>query len=176
MPSYARTAITSLCRLGNDRVLVCAGPSQDILALDAKSGEVVWKIERIWEFERGFVGPSVWRHFVGRFGFREGEEKIDEQKRKDAAATSRIIGGPVVVPFGKENRIFVAVSKRENFGGYASDCVVYEVADDGKPIALVNMPRSVIGSDYVIADGGIVWRCDKDAMARLVSSERVYLG
>jgi hypothetical protein len=81
-----------------------------------------------------------------------------------------------VVPFGKEKRIFVAVSKRENFGGYSSDCVAYEVAEDGKPIALVNMPRNVIGSDFIVADGGVVWRCDKDAIVRLVPSEREFMG
>jgi hypothetical protein len=122
MPDYASSDIQHLQWLGDD-VLVCAGEKDDILCLSA-AGKTKWKIERIWEFERGFTGPSVWSHHIGPFRRsswdlpRDDAEQTDDEKtperRKQADEIRKslakqreefnrqfecaIVGGPVVIP------------------------------------------------------------------------------
>jgi hypothetical protein len=69
-PGGPRFAFAGLSLLvpHRDRLIVCAGSAEAILCLRVADGEVQWKTERLWEFRRGFVGPSVWDHFIGRFG------------------------------------------------------------------------------------------------------------
>ena len=99
-PDYAQSDVQGLSLL-DEHLIVCAGSLQDILCLDAQKGEIIWKCERIWEFQRGFIGPSVWQHFVGR----EGKYDIDSSDTLDPKAVEQfnknwncaIIGGPVIV-------------------------------------------------------------------------------
>ncbi|MEZ6194799.1 MAG: hypothetical protein R3F20_03580 [Planctomycetota bacterium] len=66
-PDHASSATTPVAWMG-ESLLVCAEALQPLVCLKAGTGETEWQLERIWEFERGFTGPSVFAHFVGRFG------------------------------------------------------------------------------------------------------------
>jgi len=159
------------------------------MRLKSGSGEVLWIVERIWEFERGFIGPSVWSHFVSRFGndeLRFGEDRVD------AAATRtfsnrwecNVIGGPIVVNlkpsesrYSGNAHIFVAVSKasaerdRGAWASYLSDCIVYELSDDGEPLSMVTLPRLVDGSNVKTDAEAIIWNCQNNAAAKLQASD-----
>lgn len=138
-PDYSHPYIRGLSWLEGS-VLVCAGAAQDLVLLDPwREGEELWRLERIWELKRGFIGPSVWSHYISRFGLddpprvpddvpeairehverslREYEETL-ERARKDAEEryVGAIVAGPVVSyydggdPYSSGSRFFVAVS------------------------------------------------------------------
>ncbi len=44
------------------------------MCVSLADGKERWSIERIWEFDRDFIGPSVWSHEIRRFGRDELEE------------------------------------------------------------------------------------------------------
>jgi hypothetical protein len=66
-PDYAVSTLQSLNWLGKN-LLVCAGPRQDLICLDSALGKEIWRLERVWEYERGFTGPSVWENHISPFG------------------------------------------------------------------------------------------------------------
>jgi hypothetical protein len=66
-PDYAISSVQSLNWVGK-HLLVCAGPRQDLLCLDRAKGKEIWRLPRVWEFDRGFTGPSVWSNHLSRFG------------------------------------------------------------------------------------------------------------
>jgi hypothetical protein len=76
MPDYAGSSVHHLSWLG-DGLLVCAGEKDAIVILDG-AGAIKRKVERIWEYQRGFIGPSVWSHFISRFGFDSMAESMAE--------------------------------------------------------------------------------------------------
>jgi hypothetical protein len=118
-PDYAEDYLRPLQPMG-EAVLVCAGPLDDILCLEAASGKERWRLPRVWEFDRGFVGPSVWSHFIGRFGMsasdldiaegrrtegfvapeyaKEVKAKVEAARAAAARRTCAIIAGPIPVP------------------------------------------------------------------------------
>ena len=49
-------------------ILVCLGERDALVCLSAADGKVRWRIPAIWEYERGFIGPSVFEHYIERFG------------------------------------------------------------------------------------------------------------
>lgn len=74
-------------------IVVNAGPTEDILALDAHTGEVKWQTPRLWEYQRGFYGPSVWSYYISRFGLKpqfhgESNPKSTESKVSNSSAES----------------------------------------------------------------------------------------
>jgi len=107
-------------------LVVCGGPLDDIVALEVDSGELLWTMPRIWEIRRGFTGPSVWAHHLGRYGFADWElSRIDrempptatkaEKEYEDAwrrtvaqakesikSETNSIVAGPFIVPTGRQ--------------------------------------------------------------------------
>lgn len=140
-PDYAAEAVEPLVAVGTN-VLVCAGSLEEMICLEMEGGKEVWRVPRVWEFRRGFIGPSVWTHYIGRYGMEdldvkaalEGPEKgqkiapeyLEELKKAVNDAKARIeteenasIAGPVVVPAGKglddeaKYSIFVAVARSQ---------------------------------------------------------------
>jgi len=69
-PSLSNADIQRLTHLGSN-VLVAAGPKEDLLLVQPSDGKTVWGVPRLWEYRRGFIGPSVWSYFLGRFGFED---------------------------------------------------------------------------------------------------------
>jgi hypothetical protein len=65
-------SIESLAFVANhhndDLILVCPGECEAITCLAAADGKVRWRIPAIWEYERGFIGPSAFEHYIERFG------------------------------------------------------------------------------------------------------------
>jgi hypothetical protein len=52
----------------DDVILVCPGERNAVVCLAATDGKVCWRMPAIWEYERGFIGPSVFEHYIERFG------------------------------------------------------------------------------------------------------------
>jgi hypothetical protein len=164
--------VRPLTRLGRD-VRVCAGPVDNLVCLARDTGEPLWTLPRVWEYERGFIGPSVWQHTLTRGGRDVFEDKDD----KPVPATGRrqaAVGGPVVVDGGEGGggaRVFVAVAKGPaRFAEYLSECVVYEVSARGTPVGVVTLPRMVRGGQAVVHNGGVVWACQGGGFVRLAPS------
>jgi len=177
-PDKVQPDVQPLTRLGDD-ILVCAGPVQDLLCLKSDTGERLWRTERVWEFERGFIGPSVWQHFIARGGVNDMDKKVEapkDEKEENLPPTRQyaIVGGPVVVEIAKgrdraaSRSIFVAVAKGPaRYAEYLSDCVIYELGADGKPLRMVTVPRMVRGGSYQVQKDGLVWACTGGAFVKL---------
>jgi hypothetical protein len=80
----------------NDLILVCPGERDPVVCLAAADGKVCWRIPAIWEYERGFIGPSVFEHYIERFGLDsivvyaakspvlpDDEEEIDREQLRE---------------------------------------------------------------------------------------------
>ena len=52
-------------------ILVCPGETEPMVCLSPKDGKVFWRLPAIWEYERGFIGPSVFEHYIERFGLED---------------------------------------------------------------------------------------------------------
>jgi hypothetical protein len=182
-PDKVEPSVQPLTWLGED-VLVCAGPVQDLVCLAADDGKQRWRLERLWEYERGFIGPSIWRHSIGRLGSEDADKekpgKEDSAKKRLASRHHSIVGGPLVVTApgkggaGRGPSIFVAVARGpSHFAEYLSDCVIYELDAKGEPLAMVTLPRMVRGEWYQVEKDGVVWACQGGAFVKLgVSSHR----
>jgi ankyrin repeat protein len=182
VPRYAASNLQQLSWLG-DRLLVCAEAKQPLYCLNPDTGIVLWSCERIWEYQRGFIGPSVWQHYIERFGiessFDRNEKTIGEEaERFNKQFDCSIVGGPIVVPLTKARRddthsIFVVVAREPKgaLSGYLADCLVYEFSDQGKPISTVNLPQLVNGSELQVVPDGVVWQGANDSLMRLRTSK-----
>jgi hypothetical protein len=163
---YTRSDASGLS-FARDHVLVCAGGREDVIALERRGGRAAWRVERVWEFERGFIGPSVWSHFI---------------RRSKEPRAGRIIGGPFAVPFAGPDgerrdddpngyRVFVAVGRDAGkVSGYLVEGSVYEINHKGTVLAVTSVPRTTLGSAADVAEDGVVWRCDGGALAKFVPS------
>src|SRR5207237_1978584 len=91
---------------------------------------------------------------------KQSERKERKEKQRPPERYSAIVGGPIVVPTpeaGKgKHSIFMAVAKGPaSYSSYLSDCVIYELGSDGRPLAMANLPRMVRGGSFrVQKDGG----------------------
>jgi hypothetical protein len=182
-PDKLRPDIESMTWLGKN-VLVCAGPTQDLVCLKTDTGEPEWRLERVWEYERGFIGPSVWQHTIGRAGADDEEEQAKDEGKKEGKKVGKaagragrqyaIVGGPVVVDSPKPGRtgsrsVFVAVAKGPaRYAEYLSECVVYELDSSGTPVGMVTLPRMVRGGQRRVHAGGLVWACQGGGFVRLL--------
>lgn len=169
-PDKVTPSIRMLNPLGRD-ILVCAGPTEDLVCLVGATGEQKWRIPRVWEYKRGFIGPSVWQHTMGR----DGPEILTNKEDKPALNSRHaIVGGPIVVESGgtATPHIFVAVSKGPaKYTEYLSECVVYEFSADGRELGMVPLPRMVRGGQAVVSGNGVVWACAGGGFVRLALSE-----
>ena len=187
-PRYAFGGAKSLTWVG-DRLLVCVEAIQPILALNADTGTTLWDLDRIWEFARGFHGPSTYAHFVGRFGVDETFEPMDAETKESLRAefhrrhTGSVVGGPAVLPLGFErgfdsHSIFFAVAfeSREEYSGHFAQCRIYEVDDRGTPISTVNLPQVLDGGSFRVTDDGVVWAGHNDCIVKILPSVSGRLG
>ena len=176
-PEYAGSDIQHVSWMG-DRLLVCPEALQPIYCLNRDTGSEIWHLGRVWEFQRGFIGPSVWSHYIARFGFEEFDAKArsSEKARKefDKQFTCALVAGPIAVPLQVErgnatHSIFVAVSRGPAgaWAGYLSDCIVYEINDGGAPISMATLPQMVKGSQHSVRRDGVIWRCQNDTFVKV---------
>lgn len=176
-------------------IIVCAGSKEDVLCLDAESGEARWHIPRIWEYERGFIGPTSTEHFVERFGIeyfdvqlaRESDVKDDarlaakqkrarqvlaDTKRKfDETYSGWITAGPIIPAGDGGGNIFVAAARQRGRGqdlGDLAQATVYELnGESGDVIATSPLPRLVDGHPQHALPGAILWGCQRGGLVRL---------
>lgn len=52
----------------NETLIVCPSPYESITAIMTSNGKVAWKLPAIWEYDRAFIGPSTFLHYIERFG------------------------------------------------------------------------------------------------------------
>ena len=200
-PQYAESALRSLTWM-DDALLVCAEAKQPLTLLSRVSGRTIWEIERPWEIERGFIGPSMFSFYLGRYGIEdrnlqlvekgpredgfvarsyleELKEQVSRRKSLSEEHGGAIIGGPIVVPLTHRREsdaysIFVAVMKgtTREYTTYLADCLVYEFNERGVPISMVKLPQMVHGESCAGVPGGVIWRGDNDTVLRLATSLR----
>lgn len=181
-PRYAYSDNRHLTWL-EETLIVAAEDMQPIMALNRDTGTKIWTVDKIWEYERGFIGPSVYCHYIERFGiedlrFDKGKDGIEAARRTfNQQFSCAVIGGPVVVPLEVPRRsdaysIFVAVSKAaaRRWSGYLADCVVYELSENGTPISMVKVPQLVSGGNFKVLKDGLVWAGQNDSLMRLMPS------
>ena len=184
-PQYARSDLQRLSWMG-ERLLVCPEAMQPIFCLNPDTGTELWRVDRVWEFQPGFIGPSVFSHYISRFGIEESEAKksrIDQERKAfDKQFECALAGGPVSVPLnfnpGRHGHsVFVAALKGPagEWAGYLSDCVLYELGDDGEFVSMVTLPRIVKGSQFCVRGSDVIWKCQDEIFAR-VSPSRSELG
>ena len=181
-PAYAGSNIQPLSWLG-DRLLVCPEAMQPVYCIDPYMGREVWRLDRVWELQRGFIGPSVWQHYISRFGIEEDFE-LEHTNINDVRAAfdkqyrCALVGGPISVPlnFTRQNghqtdthSIFVAVTRgpAREWAGYLSDCLLYEFGDGGNPVSMGTLPQAVEGSQYCVRGSDIIWKCQNETFARV---------
>jgi hypothetical protein len=179
-PNETVPGLRAISAIG-DNLIVCAGSRQDVVCLEGDTGTTRWIKSHLWEFDRGFIGPSVWSHFMGRFGerrFGEGKDSVDPAVRAafDERWTCAIVGGPIVVPrenddrwMGGRHRIFVAVARAPagTWASHLSQCIVYELDEEGEIWTMATLPRMVIGSETSTVTGAVNWIMQNNAQARL---------
>lgn len=178
-PNATESAPIALQQDG-DTLLACA-PNGDLLRVSA-DGKVLAKLERVWEFERGFIGPSVWTHHLARFGV----EDFDAQERTPPAnlaehaeyaraldraraeETAGVTGGPIVAG----ERVFVAVAsaKKGSWSAYLGRGRVYELDHDLRPLGLVELPRVPLGSLATADADGVTWALPESGLARIATT------
>jgi hypothetical protein len=182
-PNQAWSSICSLSWMDDD-ILVCAGSRQNLLCLAEKTGKTLWTIGRVWEFQRGFIGPSVWQHYISRFGEEKrtftNDVSVNETTSElfDKRWSCQIVGGPIIVHRPATEwetngiSIFVATSKASKemdagWAGYLSDCIVYELDASGTPLSMVTLPRMVKGSQARVEANSVVWSCQENGMVKM---------
>jgi hypothetical protein len=203
-PDFVVESLRHLSFVGDDQLLVCAGSKDDLRLFELKSGRLVWRKERIWEYERGFTGPSVWQHHMSRFGKDRLEDVESEfrpqpgepsravaleaaRKEYDRRVEASIVAGPEVVSFEdsffpgermRSHRIFVAVAKgpRDSWTSALSHCVVYELSGDGSLLGMVNLPRMVQGRGGRVVDDSVVWTCPRGGVVKVRPQRSERLG
>jgi hypothetical protein len=187
-PDSSESSLHPLSWVG-ERLLVClegADGKRDLVCLNGDTGKSEWRLDRIWEFQRGYIGPSVYQYYISRFGIEtfskkgENEDKIHEAREAfEKNFEGNIVAGPLVIPlhlggqatrfFGPAARIFVAVAKGPSgpYSGQLSDCLVYELNEAGTPIASLPMPRMIDGRYSRVFANGLVWTCHGEAIVRI---------
>jgi hypothetical protein len=77
------------CLAWEDAFIICPGPTSTIYCVNATDGKVRWSVDRIWEFDRDFIGPSVWCHIMRRFG----RDEVDEAFHRAGTKTVNVTPG-----------------------------------------------------------------------------------
>ena len=173
----------SLARAGFGLV-ACAGERGDILCLEASSGQLVWRIERLSDFDRGYVGPSCYNYFVSRFGVRHpaflGElpELATLREGFEKRYSGAVAGGPVVVPkpedrtrAGEALLVVVERGPATYLCAALSEARVYEIDSRGQPIAVAPLPRKLLDDTPRSVRRGVIWSGPRGAFVHCSASD-----
>lgn len=143
--------------VGEHSIAICAHDNDAIRFLDLNSGKRLGQVERVWEFQRAFVGPSVWCNTMARFGLEPNDlgddTPVDQHARNDFAKfyDGRIVCGPV---YSAENWfVFVSTAMPGPYASFRSDCVVYQLRTG--PEALAHLPRVPLASTVRASSNGV---------------------
>jgi hypothetical protein len=139
-------------------LVVAGGPTEPLVALDLKTGEERWRLERLWDFERGYVGPSMWQHHVGRFGqFAPGDEaeaaEALKQRRAefDASTVGQLAWGPFAIArdgWRTESGLLVVATTapRGEWPDQREQAWLYEISEHGQVVSVAPLPRRPLSS------------------------------
>lgn len=187
-PNFADSSV-NVFNWQDDSLLVCPDETGPLESYDRQGGKKKWTVDRPWEFQRGFIGPSVFSDFVGRFGDGDSfmdKEKIDASKRDIFAKqyVGQIIAGPVGVStregfgYSRTRYLFaVTLAKRAAYSGYTGDCIVYEMDSDGDILTRTPLPQYLIGGSQKLFSDSVVWATKNRGLMRLRSSkDRITFG
>lgn len=170
-PNFGFSDVKRLTWVGED-LLICAGATEPIRLFDGETHKESWSLPRLWEFQRGFIGPSVWSHYLGRFGQDNfGSDRADP---KTASAfrslfQGRILAGPFA--FGKSYlaryEVVVEVERKDAYAGYIGDCFVYDLDSRGQPFKRTPLPQIVVGSGLIQTSDGFVTPTQNRGLMRM---------
>jgi hypothetical protein len=178
----------------DEGLLVCAQGSQSLMLLELDSGEPLWTIDRLWEYQRRYIGPSVWRHLVDRFGMdedelahperftKEGKPYYEERKRRfdqrqrafRESYRGSFVAGPFIVreqnPSEKypSPRLLVvtSIAPRDPWSGQLSQQYVYEIGSFHRVCSMIPLPRNVYGWAASVDGDQVTLACAEGAWAR----------
>lgn len=165
-----------------DRLIVCPPSGETIEQLAIADGANRNRIERPWELERAFVGPSVWQHYIGRFGLFPspgGPEAAEvEQKRAafEAHTKGAIVAGPYVAGAKsdeQEPRWFVVCARMpsDGFGNQVAQQFVYEFDALGEPLSIVALPRPILGPAVELDGAAWLFACSRGSAVAVARSD-----
>lgn len=191
----ARDAVKCAARPGDQALqwlgecLLVAPTSRDPLhLLSPHSGRTVWSVERVWEFARGFVGPSVWGHTLGRLGL-DGPGEPDAnylaelRMKLDARWVQFIDAGPVVVRRrGRDTddnplngaaafSVFVVTGRvaAEGSAGEA-EFTVHELNEAGRAVAIGDLPLPVHDGSHRATTDRVTWQTESGGMVCMAAA------
>jgi hypothetical protein len=163
-------------------LVVAGGPTEPLVALDLKTGEERWRLERLWDFERGYVGPSMWQHHVGRFGqFALGDEAeaAEALKQRRAQFDARQIGQLAWGPFAitrdgwrTESGLLVVATTapRDEWPDQREQAWLYEISEYGQVVSVAPLPRRPLSSACIALGDRVIVACTKGAFACLAGT------
>jgi hypothetical protein len=161
-PDRGSPGSVSLLMVGG-KLVVCTGPTEPLRGVTPANGNVAWTLARPWEFQRGFIGPSVWSHTLTRFGLDnfaptpQSEEKA--RAAFDAERSGTMIAGPAGDADGQSFFIATARGPRNGWTNYLLEPSVLEVSGDGSPTSLAPIPRRPLGAEFACHGHQVVWSC-----------------
>jgi len=165
-----------------DNVVVCANQSAPILSFTS-NGTLAWRLDRPWEFERGYIGPSSFTFYLARTGMEKRyafeHPDLTKESPENKSIRGQIVAGPIWVPnTGKSadltqkpmtGRLVVAIG-RGPARGSTENCILFEISEQGNPITCTTMPFFVDQGNWQSFLDGIVFPASNGAMLRLRSS------
>ena len=176
-PDYASARVR---RLGctNDAIIVCQSrPGVGrVECLDRGSGRSRWVLDRPWEFQRGFIGPSVWNHTLTRFGVDSfGENDKEEEARRtefNKRYKGMLLAGPGTCI--ESGNVFLITGKApaEWSSGYLVEASVLEVSAYGEASSIAALPRTPKPGRFVARTNDVVWACNGSMLVSVGVKQR----
>lgn len=163
-------------------LIVCPPGAETIARFTIVDGAPLTPIERPWEFERVFVGPSVWQHHIGRLGMQQfvGEPDADELAQKRAAFDAHtkgvIVAGPYIELGNSDEHeprwwVICARMPSDDFGNQVAQQFVCEFDARGEPLSIVALPRPIMGPAVELDGGTWMFACARGAAVAVARSD-----
>lgn len=164
--------LTAFGKKARVRVLVLPGERSDLLLVNPFTGKIDRRLNAPWEFERAFIGPSVWsatidRFGTGDFGFGGDEDKDLSVPRAafEKRCTGWILGGPVVI----RESIFLAIAHAPagQWARQRASCRLLELNLTLQTKGLLDLSAPVDPHGVQVVPGGIVWSTSEGGLMRV---------
>ena len=149
-------------------VFISLGAHGPLICDDEFTGTETWRITNPWEYRRGFVGPSVWSHYVGPFGldnrFESKGRSIEEARsRFEATWGGTVLGVPAISLDGGHVFLASGTFPRSGWGDYLMEPRVLEVAG-GRAESVAPLPACPTGKWRALSNGDVVWACQSETL------------
>jgi hypothetical protein len=165
IPTHDHDVGDARLQAARDDVLVACGDGANLLAIDRKTGELEWRVDRVWEFDRRSVELQnrVWE--VSRA--RTASEREDLRRRSTVAA------GPVVVAHEDRYRVFVAVDRARLEGTVepVPESRTYEIDSWGGVMSVTPLPRPASVGVATASPAGVLWSLEGGLLLQMPSAQ-----